>query len=69
MKSGVKNKDSRVENSKNLSDILYSIIYIYINILTRLTFLSLLSKSLADSMEALALMPLSLLYHKFLVEF
>ena len=66
MKSGVKKKDSRVENSKNLSDILYSI---FIYTLTRLTFLSLLSKSLADSMEALALMPLSLLDHKFLVEF
>ena len=66
MKSGVKNKDSRAENSKNLSDILYSI---FIYTLTRLTFLSLLSKSLADSMEALALMPLNLLDHKFLVEF
>ena len=66
MKSGVKKKDSRVENSKNVSDILYSI---FIYTLTRLTFLSLLSKSLADSMEALALMPLSLLDHKFLVEF
>ena len=66
MKSGVKKKDSRVENSKNLSDILYSI---FIYTLTRLTFLSLLSKSLADSMEALALMPLNLLDHKFLVEF
>ena len=66
MKSGLKKKDSRVENSKNLSDILYSI---FIYTLTRLTFLSLLSKSLADSMEALALMPLSLLDHKFLVEF
>ena len=66
MKSGVKKKDRRVENSKNLSDILYSI---FIYTLTRLTFLSLLSKSLADSMEALALMPLSLLDHKFLEEF
>ena len=66
MKSGVKNKDGRAENSKNLSDILYSI---FIYTLTRLTFLSLLSKSLADSMEALALMPLNLLDHKFLVEF
>ena len=66
MKSGVKKKDSRVENSKNLSDILYSL---FIYALTRLTFLSLLSKSLVDSMEALALMPLSLLDHKFLVEF
>ena len=66
MKSGVKKKNSRVENSKNLSDILYSL---FIYALTRLTFLSLLSKSLVDSMEALALMPLSLLDHKFLVEF
>ena len=66
MKSGVKNKDSRAENSKNLSDILYSI---FIYTLTRLTFLSLLSRNLADSMEALALMPLNLLDHKFLVEF